>query len=302
MKYIPLLFLIISLISCNINDILEGAEPSIFSELSDEEIAEGLMVALENGIQHGVDDIKRESYNHLYEESIKILLPEDVASALNQVDSAKTSFEGFINSNEFISSLGAASLLSDLLNSMLGLDAWRDQLISGFNAAADKAAPVSIEIFKNVIYNLTFTEASNILFADDSSAATDYLESQSRSELYALFKPEVSSVLDQIEMTQLWEDFAKEYNEIRSDYISIVGTLNSQISTLNDNSFGVLNYDTYDMVDVDTLTTDLSDYTTNKAMDGLFFVISVEEKEIRQDPFAYVTDIGKSILERVFGE
>ncbi|NLB86620.1 MAG: DUF4197 domain-containing protein, partial [Bacteroidales bacterium] len=43
--------------------------------------------------------------------------------------------------------------------------------------------------------------------------------------------------------------------------------------------------------------TDLNAYVTNKALDGLFLMLAKEEKNIRVDPIARVTDI----LTKVFG-
>jgi hypothetical protein len=41
----------------------------------------------------------------------------------------------------------------------------------------------------------------------------------------------------------------------------------------------------------------IQQYVTGKTLDGLFFMISEEEKKIRQNPVAY----GSSILTKVFG-
>jgi len=41
----------------------------------------------------------------------------------------------------------------------------------------------------------------------------------------------------------------------------------------------------------------LDEYVTQKALDGLYFMVGEEEKKIRQDPVA----AGASILRRVFG-
>ncbi len=41
----------------------------------------------------------------------------------------------------------------------------------------------------------------------------------------------------------------------------------------------------------------IQQYVTGKALDGLFFMISEEEKKIRQNPMAY----GSAILTKVFG-
>jgi hypothetical protein len=43
---------------------------------------------------------------------------------------------------------------------------------------------------------------------------------------------------------------------------------------------------------------DVDNYVTNKALDGLFYMVAREEKKIRTDPGARVTEL----LEKVFGE
>jgi hypothetical protein len=42
---------------------------------------------------------------------------------------------------------------------------------------------------------------------------------------------------------------------------------------------------------------DLDEYVTDKGLDGLFFMVAEEERKIRQDPVARVTDL----LKEVFG-
>ena len=48
---------------------------------------------------------------------------------------------------------------------------------------------------------------------------------------------------------------------------------------------------------LDSLSFDLDQYVTSKALDGLFLILSEEEKKIREDPAARVTDL----LKKVFG-
>jgi hypothetical protein len=52
------------------------------------------------------------------------------------------------------------------------------------------------------------------------------------------------------------------------------------------------------MADLDKVETDLSDYLTKRALDGLFLKIGETEKNIRQDPAARVTEL----LKRVFAK
>jgi len=47
----------------------------------------------------------------------------------------------------------------------------------------------------------------------------------------------------------------------------------------------------------DSLSFDLDQYVTDGALNGLFFELAEEEKKIRQDPAARVTDL----LKKVFG-
>jgi hypothetical protein len=42
---------------------------------------------------------------------------------------------------------------------------------------------------------------------------------------------------------------------------------------------------------------DLDEYVTQKALDGLYFMVAEEEKKIRKDPIG----TGKAILRKVFG-
>ena len=55
---------------------------------------------------------------------------------------------------------------------------------------------------------------------------------------------------------------------------------------------------TYNKIPFTTkVETDLAQYVTEKAIDGLFIRVAEEEKQIRENPVARVTDI----LKRVFG-
>jgi hypothetical protein len=44
------------------------------------------------------------------------------------------------------------------------------------------------------------------------------------------------------------------------------------------------------------VNTDLTAYVTQKALDGLFYHIGLEEQKIREDPAARVTDILKKVF------
>jgi hypothetical protein len=46
----------------------------------------------------------------------------------------------------------------------------------------------------------------------------------------------------------------------------------------------------------DIVSFDLDHYVTNKALDGLFYMLAEEEKKIRTDPAARVTEILKKVF------
>jgi hypothetical protein len=139
-----------------------------------------------------------------------------------------------------------------------------DELVLKINRAAEDAADKSKPIFLNAIVNMTFLDALNILNGADD-AATQYLKSSTYTELKATFKPDIETSLSSVGATTAWTNVTTAYNT----YIPSPQPVN----------------------------TDLSDYATGKALDGLFYLVAIEEGKIRNDPAARINDI----LQTVFG-
>ena len=138
-----------------------------------------------------------------------------------------------------------------------------DAAIESMNRAAEDAANSSKELFVKAIKNLTISDAMNILKGDDD-AATVYLSVQTRNDLVQKFKPIIKASLDKVGATQHWETLFTAYNKLPM---------------------------------VQKVNPDLVDYTTKKAIDGLFIQVAKQELEIRKNPVARVSDI----LKKVFG-
>lgn len=151
-----------------------------------------------------------------------------------------------------------------------------DGLELKMNRAAEKAAPVAKDIFVNAITNLTFTDAINILKGGDN-AATLYLRKQADSTLYKAFYPEVDKAMKSVGADVAWQEVTTQYNTYGDNPVVSAA---ASVAGLN---FAPVN-------------TDISAYTTNKALDGLFHLIAEEEKKIRNDLSHRVTDL----LQRVF--
>jgi hypothetical protein len=265
--------------SCNINDILEGDATRQGSGYT---VAQGLKTALENGIVHGVDRVSVDN-GYLSNELIKIVLPEDVSNAFATADRIQASIDSYTFG------FGTDLLTSALIGEVVELKGMKNSLINGFNSAAEKAAPASLDIFKTAILDISFDDADNILFSDDSIAATSYLKGKTFGGLTSLFSPMVDSTLELVNAASTWKSFSTSYNSLLSSY-----------NSFNQNS--LIQLTSYKSVQVDSLTTDLGTYVTGKALTGLFHVVGEEEQKIRVDPFSYVTDIGGDILEEIFGK
>lgn len=138
---------------------------------------------------------------------------------------------------------------------------------TNLNRAAEKAAGEATQVFIDAIMNMSIQDGFTIL-KGDSVAATTYLRKNTESNLRERFSPIVSNKIDEVKLTSYWEPIAKAYNTAM---------------TLSGG---------------EKVNTDLKGYVTQKALDGLFFYVASEEKKIRKDPAARVSDI----LVKVFGQ
>lgn len=148
----------------------------------------------------------------------------------------------------------------------LGLDSQVEKFETTLNRAAEEAAKEAAPIFVKAIKDMTLQDGFDILNGPDN-AATNYLKEKTSSQLISAFTPKVDAAIETVELTKYWEPLAKAYN------------------TAMTFSGG------------DKVNTDLNKYVTDKAMDGLFLMLAKEEKNIRLDPIARVTDL----LKKVFG-
>ncbi|MBN1411037.1 MAG: DUF4197 domain-containing protein [Spirochaetales bacterium] len=145
----------------------------------------------------------------------------------------------------------------------IGLGSQVDKFISDMNHAAEKAAEKAPDIFVDAIKKMTLEDARNILAGADN-AATQYFEKHTRKKLYGVFLPVVKGAMDKLGVTKLFKYLIDSYNKIPL---------------------------------VKKIRYDLDEYITNRGLDGLFLMLADEEKKIRRDPVARVTEL----LRTVFG-
>jgi hypothetical protein len=148
----------------------------------------------------------------------------------------------------------------------LGLTSQVEKFELNLNRAAERAAKEAAPVFVNAITQMTIEDGFKIL-KGDSTAATSYLKTATSKELTTKFSPIVQKAIDEINLTSYYKPLADAYNT----------------STL--------------LTGGQAVNPDLNAYVTQKALDGLFFYVASEEKKIRKDPAARVSDI----LKKVFG-
>jgi hypothetical protein len=146
----------------------------------------------------------------------------------------------------------------------LGFQKQVDNLVVAMNRAAEAAAPKATSLFVQAIKEMTFDDGRKILQGGDT-AATEYFKGKTSQKLYDQFKPVVVSSMEKVGV-------AKAYKDVMTPYQSMP------------------------FASKDSL--DLDHYVTSKALEGLFTMVAQEEKKIRTDPAARVTDL----LKKVFGK
>jgi len=144
----------------------------------------------------------------------------------------------------------------------IGMGNLADKGIQALNNAAEDAVSTAIPIFVDAVKDISFTDAKNILLGDDR-AATTYLESRTNTALYNEFSPIIRNSFEKVGADKIWSNIITQYNKIPF--------------TENVNS-------------------NLTDYVTGEALKGVYTMIAVEEKEIRNNFEARTTDL----LQKVF--
>lgn len=132
------------------------------------------------------------------------------------------------------------------------------------NRAAEQAAPKALDIFRNAISKMSISDARSIL-SGPSDAATQYFKRETSGHLTTAFKPIVDRSLSDVGAVQSFKAV-----QGRASGIPLAG---QEVQSMN-----------------------LTDYTVQKALDGLFHYLGTEEAAIRTNPAARTTDLLKKVF------
>lgn len=143
-------------------------------------------------------------------------------------------------------------------------DQLADEFVATLNHAAERAVGEGVEVFANAIRGMSWQDAAAILKGPDD-AATRYFQERTRTPLTERMRPIVHSATEATGVTRTYKRVVD-----KADFLT--------------------RYMKPEEVDLDG-------YVTQRALDGLFHELAIEEKRIRDDPVARTTEL----LRKVFG-
>ncbi len=144
-----------------------------------------------------------------------------------------------------------------------GLSFMLDDLETRLNRAAEIATPHAKELFMNSISEMSFDDVLQI-YNGPQDSATAFFRSKMSSPLAAKMQPFVQNAINQAGVVNAYDKVMDQYKNIPF------------------------------MPDVKS---DLTSYVVDEGIDGIFYYLAEQEKQIRQDPVKQTTDL----LKKVFG-
>ncbi|SMC25133.1 Protein of unknown function [Desulfacinum hydrothermale DSM 13146] len=146
--------------------------------------------------------------------------------------------------------------------SKVGKSQMLDDLELRLNRAAEAAAPKAKDLFLDAIRGMTLEDVRKIYEGPDD-AATRYFRSKMSKPLAQEMSPIVSESLLEVDALQSYDRVMKEYQSVPF---------------------------------VPDARANLTEYVTEKAMDGIFYYMGKEEAAIRRNPAKRTTDLLKELF------
>lgn len=146
---------------------------------------------------------------------------------------------------------------------LAGMRKQADELVLSMNRAAEAAVPEAKQLLTDAVRKMSVQDAKKILTGGDT-AGTEYFKRATEKQLAQRFLPIVKKATDRVGLAQRYNALAGQGAQlglIKKDQATIEG------------------------------------YVTQKALDGLYFMIAEQEKAFRKDPLGASSDI----VRKVFG-
>lgn len=146
----------------------------------------------------------------------------------------------------------------------LGLTSLVNQVTSKFTNAMASAVSAAKPIFLNSVKQMNFRDVVNILITDNTRAATDYFKNTMSPQLMTAFRPIVDSTANLNGANREWKNLTDIYNKIP--------LINKKLET------------------------NLTDFISARAIDGMFVSVANEEEKIRTRYEFRKTDMMKKVF------
>ncbi len=138
-----------------------------------------------------------------------------------------------------------------------------DELVTAMNRAAEAAVPAAKPLLVKAVKDMSVDDGLKILKGGDD-AVTQFFAGKTREPLSQAFLPIVTQATERVSLADKYNAVAKKAG-----------------------GFGLVKED----------ETNIQQYVTVRALDGLYRLIGEEEKKIRRDPVG----TGSALLKKVFG-
>jgi Protein of unknown function (DUF4197) len=138
-----------------------------------------------------------------------------------------------------------------------------DELVTSMNRGAEQSMPFAKNLLVSTVKGMNIVDAKNILTGGDTSV-TQFFADKTREPLNGQFLPIVTEATNKVGLAEKYNNFASKAAR-----------------------FGLIKNE----------DTNIQQYVTGKALDGLYLVIGEQEMQLRQDPVG----AGSAILKKVFG-
>ncbi len=171
--------------------------------------------------------------------------------------------DGFLGNPSVKIPLPESLQRAETLMRRIGMGRYADELLVAMNRAAESAVPEARQLFVDSIRKMTVQDAKGVLTGGETSG-TEYFRRTTRDQLHGRFLPIVKKSTAKVGLAQRYNEYAQKG--------AAVGLVKKEQS-------------------------DLDEYVTQKALDGLYVMVAEEEKKIRKDPVG----AGSNIIRKVFG-
>jgi hypothetical protein len=190
---------------------------------------------------------------------LKEALTQGVGKAVSTLGAA----DGFFGNREVKIPLPKSLKKIEKGMKLVGMGKQSDELVLKMNRAAEAAVPEAKALLVASIKQMTLADAKAIL-TGPQDAATQYFKKTTSKQMGEKFLPIVQKATENVQLAASYNKYAEMGSK-----------------------FGVVKKE----------DANIEQYVTNKALDGVYFMIAKEEAAIRKDPLGQAS----SLLKKVFG-